>query len=118
MIFSDHDRFKRVNDNYGRAAGDKVPQAVAQRLHGARLCNEDTLCRYGGEAMLPENIRRGSSGAVWRYFRLTGTTGTGGRFARGFGRCFLRHRLSRWLGSRLCCRRRIGHRRIGFIGLR
>jgi hypothetical protein len=114
-ILSDLDRFKLVNDTYGYV-GDKVLQAVAQRLH-RRVRNEDSLCRYRGDAMLPERIWPCSSAAVGRYFRFTPATSGGSRFARCPGRCFLRRGLSRWLGSRLCCRRRIGHRRIGCIGL-
>ncbi|MEM9054344.1 MAG: GGDEF domain-containing protein [Pseudomonadota bacterium] len=47
VIYTDLDRFKQVNDNYGHAAGDTVLQAVAERLrnfHGASVC-----ARLGGD---------------------------------------------------------------------
>jgi diguanylate cyclase (GGDEF)-like protein len=51
VMFIDLDRFKLINDTYGHAAGDKVLQAVAQRLL-LRVRSQDTLCRYGGDEFL------------------------------------------------------------------
>ncbi|MEM8753527.1 MAG: diguanylate cyclase [Pseudomonadota bacterium] len=47
MIF-DIDRFKRVNDRHGHAAGDRVLATFAARLR-ATLRSGDLVCRYGGE---------------------------------------------------------------------
>jgi two-component system cell cycle response regulator len=44
----DIDHFKRVNDERGHAAGDRVLREVAQRLHAA-VRGEDLLARVGGE---------------------------------------------------------------------
>ena len=51
VMFIDLDRFKLINDTYGHTIGDKVLQAVAQRMQG-RVRLEDTLCRYGGDEFL------------------------------------------------------------------
>lgn len=51
VMFIDLDRFKLINDTYGHAAGDKVLQTVAQRMH-LQVRNEDTFCRYGGDEFL------------------------------------------------------------------
>ena len=42
------DRFKRVNDDYGHAAGDEVLASVAALVRKC-LRKEDVLARYGGE---------------------------------------------------------------------
>lgn len=44
----DLDLFKRVNDTYGHAVGDRVLVEVAERIT-ATVRKEDTCCRYGGE---------------------------------------------------------------------
>jgi diguanylate cyclase (GGDEF)-like protein len=60
VMFLDLDGFKRINDNYGHAIGDKVLQGVAQRLQ-EQVRGGDTACRYGGDEFLyllvnPRNI--------------------------------------------------------------
>lgn len=52
----DIDKFKRVNDNFGHKAGDKVLKSVAE-ICAANVRASDFLARYGGEEfvlVLPE----------------------------------------------------------------
>ncbi|MCP4324107.1 MAG: GGDEF domain-containing protein, partial [Alteromonadales bacterium] len=56
LISIDIDHFKKVNDNYGHPAGDKVLVEVAKQLK-ASLQQTDTLARIGSEKfyiLLPE----------------------------------------------------------------
>ncbi|MGB0682393.1 MAG: diguanylate cyclase domain-containing protein [Magnetovibrionaceae bacterium] len=48
----DIDHFKRYNDTYGHAAGDKVIQAVGDRIRGALNRKGDRGYRIGGEEFL------------------------------------------------------------------
>jgi len=48
LLMMDIDHFKKVNDTYGHAAGDKVLQAIA-RCVGNCVRPMDTVARYGGE---------------------------------------------------------------------
>ncbi|HVR60598.1 MAG TPA: GGDEF domain-containing protein [Polyangia bacterium] len=48
LLFLDVDHFKRVNDNYGHPAGDRVLAEISARISGM-LRNEDVFARYGGE---------------------------------------------------------------------
>jgi diguanylate cyclase (GGDEF)-like protein len=51
LLFVDIDHFKRVNDTYGHAAGDKVLQALGGAIrHEARA--GDFVARYGGEELV------------------------------------------------------------------
>jgi len=56
LLMLDLDQFKRINDEHGHMAGDKVIVDFAQRIT-ALLRQQDMLCRYGGEEfvlLLPE----------------------------------------------------------------
>ncbi len=51
LLMVDVDHFKRVNDHYGHAAGDRVLVEVARRL-GAAMRGNDLVARWGGEEFL------------------------------------------------------------------
>jgi len=53
LIFAliDIDRFKRVNDELGHAAGDKLLQEIAKRIDSVKRGTDD-LVRWGGEEFL------------------------------------------------------------------
>ncbi|MBV4477435.1 diguanylate cyclase [Pseudomonas sp. B2M1-30] len=51
VIMLDIDHFKRINDQFGHAVGDRVLQAVCERI-GHRLRRTDVFCRLGGEEFM------------------------------------------------------------------
>ena len=51
VIMLDVDHFKRINDQHGHAVGDRVLQAVCERI-GHRLRRTDVFCRLGGEEFM------------------------------------------------------------------
>ncbi|WPO99078.1 sensor domain-containing diguanylate cyclase [Pseudomonas sp. HR96] len=50
-LMLDIDHFKRLNDNYGHLAGDRVLAGFAQVLRGC-LRSSDIICRWGGEEFI------------------------------------------------------------------
>lgn len=51
LLMVDVDHFKRVNDHYGHAGGDRVLVEVARRLSAA-MRGDDLVARWGGEEFL------------------------------------------------------------------
>jgi diguanylate cyclase (GGDEF)-like protein/PAS domain S-box-containing protein len=51
VIMLDIDHFKRINDQHGHAVGDRVLQALCERI-GQRLRRTDVFCRLGGEEFM------------------------------------------------------------------
>ena len=51
VVVWDIDFFKRVNDNYGHAAGDKVLKTIA-RIFQQQTRNTDFIARFGGEEFM------------------------------------------------------------------
>jgi diguanylate cyclase (GGDEF)-like protein len=68
VLMIDLDLFKRVNDEWGHAAGDEVLRAVCRRCGGA-LRSTDVFARYGGEefaVILPDSDAAGARCAAER----------------------------------------------------
>jgi diguanylate cyclase (GGDEF)-like protein len=49
VIMVDIDHFKKVNDTFGHAGGDKVLREIASLLKNSVRRQDDTVARYGGE---------------------------------------------------------------------
>jgi diguanylate cyclase (GGDEF)-like protein len=69
VLLIDVDRFKRVNDTFGHAGGDRVLCAVAERLE-ASLREVDRLARWGGEELIAVLPGTGAAGAAVAAERL------------------------------------------------
>ncbi|TIC86032.1 GGDEF domain-containing protein [Crenobacter intestini] len=48
VLLIDADHFKKINDGYGHASGDRVLKAIGAEL-SAMFRDSDMVCRYGGE---------------------------------------------------------------------
>lgn len=76
----DIDHFKKINDNFGHQAGDRVIKVIGRSI-AKRLREVDFFCRYGGEefvAFMPETdadaalvllekVRAAIAGAIFNY---------------------------------------------------
>jgi diguanylate cyclase (GGDEF)-like protein len=51
LIMADLDHFKKFNDVYGHAAGDKIISQIG-KLFNDKFRGSDIACRYGGEEFL------------------------------------------------------------------
>jgi len=60
LLIVDVDKFKKVNDTYGHAVGDKILQRVAEILRQS-FRSVDILCRYGGDEFVVIMTRVNSS---------------------------------------------------------
>lgn len=71
LALTDIDKFKRVNDTYGHAAGDTVLMTVAGRFL-SHLRPYDTIYRYGGEEFLVclPNANLGTANSVLERLRV------------------------------------------------
>lgn len=63
LMLIDVDRFKRINDRHGHAAGDAVLVELAQRLRRA-VRTDDLVARWGGEEFLVLVAEPGRAGAT------------------------------------------------------
>lgn len=75
LLVVDADHFKRINDNFGHAAGDSVLREMAKRLL-QNLRPSDFVARYGGEefvVVLPEADQSVAESAANRLLNLVGT---------------------------------------------
>ncbi|AYA63268.1 diguanylate cyclase [Alteromonas sp. RKMC-009] len=64
VILADVDYFKRYNDHYGHAGGDKVLKQVAALLRKNTRTGTDIVVRYGGEEFLIVLQQTSAQGAV------------------------------------------------------
>jgi diguanylate cyclase (GGDEF)-like protein len=76
LLMIDIDFFKKINDEYGHLAGDRVLTQLGQ-LVSKNVRREDTFCRYGGEEfaiLMPEMEIHGAILLAERIRRLIDDT--------------------------------------------
>ncbi|WP_338770527.1 GGDEF domain-containing protein [Massilia sp. METH4] len=79
LLAVDLDYFKKINDRYGHAEGDRVLVSVAQMI-GSALRESDVLARFGGEefiVLLPDTDLKRAIGVAQRVQRLLRDACTG-----------------------------------------
>jgi diguanylate cyclase (GGDEF)-like protein len=77
VVLVDLDRFKRLNDTHGHAAGDRVLRHIAQLLN-ANVRSVDLAGRYGGEEfliVLPETDVDAAASLAEKLRRIVGSSG-------------------------------------------
>jgi diguanylate cyclase (GGDEF)-like protein len=73
LIMTDIDYFKRINDNYGHPAGDRVLRIFVQSIRTVIRVDCDWIARYGGDEfliVLPETSPAGGGVAAERFARM------------------------------------------------
>lgn len=76
LVLLDIDHFKRINDQYGHAAGDKVLCELTERINKC-LRGYDIFARVGGEEfaiLLPETTSAEANNIASRYLRKISNT--------------------------------------------
>ncbi len=74
LLVIDADKFKRINDQYGHAIGDRCLQEIIKRTHPL-LRKNDMLARYGGEefvVVMPETDAQGGQQAAEKIRKTIG----------------------------------------------
>lgn len=74
VVFVDIDHFKRINDEFGHAAGDEVLRALARVYTEQLRQGIDWIARYGGEEfliVLPESTAREAEAFAQRLLYVT-----------------------------------------------
>lgn len=83
VVMIDIDHFKRINDEFGHAVGDKVLQATAEVLR-KKTRRGDVVCRWGGEEFLVINVNSDLAGARKCAERLRASVEANEIFCEGF----------------------------------